>query len=159
MPRETLNFNRTLIGHVLHPTARVAEPPVPPVPELPSPVQQALQSLRDIEGVYGSFILDAAGRQLARDLPGVFDDHTLAESGEKISRLWAVLSESAPPEYTLLEFAEYSLFVRGLFTQGHPAGCLCVVVPPTVNLLALRLASKWVARNFDAGAAPVASPA
>jgi hypothetical protein len=134
-----IDFNRTLIGHA-------------PAPELVSPLQRALQSLRDIEGVYGSFIIDAAGMPIARDLPGVFDDHTLSESGERIVRLWGVLCEAAPPEYTLLEFAEYSLFVRGLFSEDRAAGCLCVVVPPTVNLLALRLASKWVARNFDRGA-------
>lgn len=143
-PEPPLNFNRTLIGH-----APLSEPST-------SPLQRALQSLRDIEGVYGSFILDAAGRPIARDLPGVFDDHTLAESGERILRLWAVLSEAAPPEYTLLEFAEYSLFVRGLFSRGQGPACLCVVVPPTVNLLALRLASKWVARNFDPAAAAAA---
>jgi hypothetical protein len=135
-PESPFNFSRTLVGHA-------------PIAELPSPLQHALQSLRDIEGVYGSFILDAAGKLLARDLPGVFDDHTLTESGERILRLWAVLSEAAPPEYTVLEFAEYSLFLRGLFAHGRVAGCLCVVVPPTVNLLALRLASKWVARSFD----------
>lgn len=134
-------FNRTLIGHA-------------PFPELASPLQRALQSLRDIEGVYGSFILDAAGKPVARDLPGVFDDHTLSEAGERILRLWGVLSEAAPPEYTLLEFAEYSLFVRGLFSRERGACCLCVVVPPTVNLLALRLACKWVARNFDPGTVP-----
>lgn len=145
-PDSPLQFNRTLIGHA-------------PVAELRSPLQRALQSLRDIEGVYGSFILDAAGNPIARDLPGVFDDHTLAESGERVLRLWGVLSEAAPPEYTLLEFAEYSLFVRGLFSQERAAGCLCVVVPPTVNLLALRLASKWVARNFDPGGVPAAPPA
>jgi hypothetical protein len=113
-----------------------------------------LHSLRDIDGVYGSFIVNANGEAIARDLPAVFDDQTLAESGERIVRLWAVLSENSPPEYTLIEFAEYSLFVRGLGTPGEltptPAsGCLCVVVPPTVNLLALRLASKWVARSLD----------
>jgi len=131
-----------------------------------------MQSLRDIEGVYGSFIVNANGETIARDLPAVFDDHTLAESGERIVRLWAVLSENSPAEYALIEFAEYSLFLRGLFPSGlsprdelveTPAsGCLCVVVPPTVNLLALRLASKWVARGIvrePAWAAPTAMPA
>jgi hypothetical protein len=109
---------------------------------------QSLQSLRDIEGVYGSFIVDANGETVARDLPALFDAQTLAESGERIVRLWEVLSEDGSPEYALLEFAEYSLFLRGLFQRGAAlSGCLCVVVPPTVNLLALRLASKWVARE------------
>jgi hypothetical protein len=112
-----------------------------------------LHSLRDIEGVYGSFIVNANGEAVARDLPPVFDDHTLTESGERIVRLWAVLSEHSPPEYALIEFAEYTLFVRGLGAHGELAqppvsGCLCVVIPPSVNLLALRLASKWVARRI-----------
>lgn len=109
-----------------------------------------LNSLRDIEGVYGSFVLNANGETVARDLPAVFDDHTLADSGERIVRLWGVLSENSPPEYALIEFAEYSLFLRGLGPRGELASaCLCVVVPSTVNLLALRLASKWVARSLD----------
>jgi hypothetical protein len=105
---------------------------------------RALHSLRDIDGVYGSFVLNAAGEPTARDLPAVFDDRTLTESGFRIVRLWEVVSESNPPEYALLEFAEYSLFLRGV---GE--GCLCVVVPSGVNVLALRLASKWVARHLD----------
>lgn len=139
------NFRRTLIGH-------------PPAGDPSSALQAALQSLRDIDGVYGSFILDEIGKPIARDLSGVFDDQTLAEAGERILRLWIVLSETSPPEYTMLEFAEYSLFVRGLFHGDRPAGCLCVVVPQTVNLLALRLAAKWVAKTFDRGPAPAAPP-
>jgi hypothetical protein len=105
---------------------------------------RTLQSLRDIDGVYGSFVIDAAGETRARDLPSVFDDHTLAESGVRIARLWEVISEGAAPEYALLDFAEYNLFLRRV---GD--GCLCVVVPAQVNVLALRLASKWVARYFE----------
>lgn len=105
---------------------------------------RTLQSLRDIDGVYGSFVINAAGDMRARDLPPVFDDQTLTESGLRIARLWEVISEGATPEYALLEFAEYNLFVRRV-----GGGCLCVVVPAHVNVLALRLASKWVARYFE----------
>jgi predicted regulator of Ras-like GTPase activity (Roadblock/LC7/MglB family) len=105
---------------------------------------KALHSLRDIDGVYGSFVLNAEGEPTARDLPAVFDDRTLSESGFRIVRLWEVVSENGPPEYALLDFAEYSLFLRRV---GE--GCLCVVVPSGVNVLALRLASKWVARHLD----------
>jgi hypothetical protein len=105
---------------------------------------RALQSLRDIDGVYGSFLIGAAGDTRARDLPAVFDDHTLSESGARIAQLWEVVSDSGPPEYALLEFSEYSLFLRRVGT-----GCLCVVVPASVNILALRLACKWVARYFE----------
>jgi hypothetical protein len=105
---------------------------------------RTLQSLRDIDGVYGSFLLNAAGETRARDLPPVFDDQTLAESGARIARLWELISENGPAEFALLEFSEYNLFLRRV---GN--GCLCVVVPAHVNVLALRLASKWVARFFE----------
>jgi hypothetical protein len=105
---------------------------------------RTLQSLRDIDGVYGSFVINAAGETRARDLPPVFDDQTLADTGVRIARLWEVMSEGPAPEYALLEFAEYNLFLRRVGT-----GCLCVVVPAHVNVLALRLASKWVARYFE----------
>ena len=108
---------------------------------------RALQSLRDIDGVYGSFVINREGAPTARDLPAVFDNGTLEESGVRIVQLWEVVSEGAPAEYALLDFTEYSLFVRAV---GN--GCLCVVVPPQVNVLALRLASKWVARHFDPNA-------
>jgi hypothetical protein len=105
---------------------------------------RSLQSLRDIDGVYGSFLLNAAGETRARDLPPVFDDQTLAETGSRIAQLWEVMSESGSPEYALLEFSEYNLFLRRV-----GGGCLCVVVPSQVNVLALRLACKWVARYFE----------
>ncbi len=105
---------------------------------------RTLQSLRDIDGVYGSFLLNASGETRARDLPPVFDDQTLTDSGARIAQLWEVISEGGSPEYALLEFSEYNLFLRRV---GN--GCLCVVVPAHVNVLALRLASKWVARYFE----------
>lgn len=109
---------------------------------------RALHSLRDIQGVYGSFVLNTRGEPTARDLPAVFDARTLSESGVRITRLWEVVSENTEPEYALLEFAEYSLFLRGV--RG---GCLCIVVPCQVNVLALRQASKWVARQLEPKAA------
>jgi predicted regulator of Ras-like GTPase activity (Roadblock/LC7/MglB family) len=105
---------------------------------------RSLQSLRDIDGVYGSFLIGASGETRARDLPTVFDDQTLAESGARIAQLWEVISDGGAPDYALVEFAEYNLFLRRVGT-----GCLCVVVPAQVNVLALRLACKWVARYFE----------
>jgi hypothetical protein len=109
---------------------------------------RALHSLRDIQGVYGSFVLNTRGEPTARDLPAVFDARTLSESGVRITRLWEVVSENSDPEFALLEFAEYCLFLRGVRD-----GCLCIVVPSNVNVLALRQASKWVARQFEPNAA------
>lgn len=117
---------------------------------------QALTTLKDIEGVYGSFVVDRDGRLFARDLPAVFDDNALGDSGPRIVRLWEVVSEEEAPEYTLIEFSEYWLFVRPV-----PSGTLCVVVPPRVNVSALRMAASLVAKrlNLDTPLEPVAVPA
>src|SRR5688572_23647042 len=102
---------------------------------------QALNTLKDIEGVYGSFVVDRDGHLFARDLPAVFDDNALGDSGPRIVRLWEVVSEDEAPEYTLIEFSEYWLFIRPV-----PSGTLCVVVPPRVNVSALRMAASLVAK-------------
>ena len=118
---------------------------------------QPLSLLKDIDGVYGSFVVDRDGRLRARDLPSVFDDAALGDSGPRIVRLWEVVSEDEVPEYTLIEFAEYWLFLRQV-----PGGSLCVIVPPNVNVSALRRAASLVAKRFDLDAplldAPVLEP-
>jgi predicted regulator of Ras-like GTPase activity (Roadblock/LC7/MglB family) len=118
---------------------------------------EALNTLRDIDGVYGSFVVDRDGRLCARDLPAVFDDGALGDSGPRIVRLWEVVSEDDAPEYTLIEFSEYWLFVRAV-----PSGTLCVVVPPRVNVSALRMAASLVAKRLKLdepmSALPMAAP-
>jgi predicted regulator of Ras-like GTPase activity (Roadblock/LC7/MglB family) len=116
---------------------------------------QALTHLRDIEGVYGSFVVDRDGRLFARDLPAVFDDNALGDSGPRIVRLWEVVSEDEAPEYTLSEFSEYWLFIRPV-----PSGTLCVVVPPRVNVSALRMAAALAAKrlNLDTPVEPSPPP-
>jgi hypothetical protein len=115
---------------------------------------QPLSTLKDIDGVYGSFVVDKDGRLRARDLPSVFDDVALGDSGPRIVRLWEVVSEDEVPEYTLIEFAEYWLFLRPV-----PGGSLCVIVPPNVNVSALRMAASLVAKRFDLDAPPLEAPA
>lgn len=112
----------------------------------------ALSSLKDIDGVYGSFVVDATGALTLRDLPAVIDNAALREAGPRIARLWGAFPEDDPPEYVLLEFAAHQVFIR-----KFEAGSLCVFVPPTVNRLALKMAANFVARWLDAdGAAPSA---
>ncbi len=112
----------------------------------------ALSSLKDIDGVYGSFVVDATGALMLRDLPAVIDNAALREAGPRIARLWGAFPEDDPPEYVLLEFAAHQVFIR-----KFEAGSLCVFVPPTVNRLALKMAANFVARWLDAdGAGPSA---
>ena len=113
----------------------------------------ALSSLKDIDGVYGSFVVDASGVLTLRDLPAIIDNAALREAGPRIARLWGAFPDDDPPEYVLLEFSSHQVFIR-----KFEAGILCVFVPPTVNRLALKMAASFVARWLDAelGAASVA---
>jgi hypothetical protein len=114
----------------------------------------ALSSLKDIDGVYGSFVVDASGGLTLRDLPAVIDNAALREAGPRIARLWGAFPDDDPPEYVLLEFSSHQVFIR-----KFEAGSLCVFVPPTVNRLALKMAASFVARWLDAelGAAALAA--
>ena len=105
----------------------------------------ALGSLRDIEGVYGSFVVDAVGGITLRDLPAVIDNSALREAGPRSARLWGAFPDDDPPEYVLLEFSSHQVFIR-----KFDAGSLCVFVAPTVNRQALKMAASFVARWLDA---------
>ena len=104
----------------------------------------ALASLKDIDGVYGSFVVDALGGLTLRDLPAVIDNSALREAGPRIARLWGAFPDDDPPEYVLLEFASHQVFIR-----KFDAGSLCVFVPPAVNRQALKMATSFVARWLD----------
>jgi hypothetical protein len=104
----------------------------------------ALSSLKDIEGVYGSFVVDATGGLTLRDLPAVIDNAALREAGPRIARLWGAFPEDEAPEYVLLEFVSHQVFIK-----KFDAGSLCVFVPPSVNRLALKMAANFVARWLD----------
>jgi hypothetical protein len=114
----------------------------------------ALSSLKDIDGVYGSFVVDASGGLTLRDLPAVIDNAALREAGPRIARLWGAFPDDYPPEYVLLEFAAHQVFIR-----KFDLGSLCVFVPPTVNRVALKLAANFVARWLEAELSSTGIPA
>jgi hypothetical protein len=103
-----------------------------------------LGSLKDIDGVYGSFVVDATGALILRDLPGVIDNAALREAGPRIARLWGAFPEDDPADYVLLEFASHLVFIK-----KFEAGSLCIFVPPSVNRPALRMAANFVGRWLD----------
>ena len=116
-----------------------------------------LSSLKDIDGVYGSFVVDATGALILRDLPGVIDNGALREAGPRIARLWGAFPEDDPADYVLLEFASHQVFIK-----KFEAGSLCIFVPPSVNRPALRMAANFVGRWLDkqlAASPEVAGPA
>ena len=113
-----------------------------------------LHSLKDIDGVYGSFVVDAAGGLLLRDLPGVIDNGALREAGPRIARLWGAFPEDDPPDFVLLEFASHQVFIK-----KFELGSLCIFVPPNVNRPALRMAANFVSRWLDKQLAALAEAA
>jgi hypothetical protein len=118
-----------------------------------------LSSLKDIDGVYGSFVVDASGTLVLRDLPAVIDNAGLREAGPRIARLWGAFPEDDAPEHVLLEFASHQVFIK-----KFEAGSLCIFVPPSVNRPALKMAANFLARWLEremvvAPAEPLPPPA
>jgi hypothetical protein len=103
-----------------------------------------LSSLKEIDGVYGSFVVDASGTLVLRDLPAVIDNAGLREAGPRIARLWGAFPEDDSPEHVLLEFASHQVFIK-----KFEAGSLCIFVPPSVNRPALKMAANFQARWLE----------
>lgn len=114
---------------------------------------EALASLKDIDGVYGSFVVDAGGVPTLRDLPTIISNSALTEAGPRIARLWGALPPDDPGDRALISFSSHQLFVKRL-----AAGSLCVFVPPGVNRLALNVAANLVKRVLDSQSAPRPTP-
>jgi predicted regulator of Ras-like GTPase activity (Roadblock/LC7/MglB family) len=104
----------------------------------------ALSGLRDVAGVHGSFLLSEAGALLNKDLPAVFHDDLLAETGPRIARLCEALEHGgAALDNLSLRFADHKLHIcrsSGAF--------LCVIADAQVNVPALRMALALVVRRL-----------
>jgi hypothetical protein len=107
-------------------------------------MQQALQGLRDVEGVIGSFALDDSGGLVSKDLPAVFHDDVLMESGPRIMRLCEAIEHGGEAlDSLVLRFADHKLHIRR--SRG---GLLCVIADADSNPPALRMALALVARRL-----------
>jgi hypothetical protein len=106
--------------------------------EMTDALLNALTPLKELEGVYGSFLLGAAGELLARDVPLVLEDQQLRQAGMHLTRLWGAAARSQADQVTL-EFAAHFLYCR------RPAfGTLCVFVASRECLPAVRGATRMV---------------
>lgn len=113
--------------------------------------ESVLSALRDIEGVLGSFVVDADGRILARDLPAMFDPGALTKASLHLSRLRAALeSAGAGFESCVARFGPHLLVLRSL-----QSNTLCVLCPQGTNLPAVQMSSTLIARRLT-GRTPVA---
>lgn len=116
-------------------------------------MQAILSTLRDVDGVIGSFVLDAEGHPSARDLPSVVDDGALGDVGPRLGRLTEALEASGKTlDGCAMRFGAHQLYLRRC---GE--GLLCIVTREGCTAPALRMAAKLVAKRLDAQA--VAAPA
>lgn len=110
-----------------------------------------LSALRDIEGVLGSFVIDADGHILARDLPAMFEPSALTNASLHLSRLRAALESTAAGfDSCVARFGRHLVILRAL--RGNT---LCVLCPEGTNLPAVQMSSTLIARRLT-GTAPVA---
>jgi len=120
-------------------------------------VTASLAALRDVDGVVGSFVVDADGALLARDLPQMFDNDLLGEIGPRIRRMAEGLSETGEnPSSVVLHFKDHKLWIKP--TEEFT---LCVLGALQVNRPALRMALTLVSRRVApllGAATPSATP-
>lgn len=109
-------------------------------------MHSALASLRDVEGVIGSFVLDEEGRLLARDMPAMFDDETLASAGARMSQLRAALELASESfEGCTARFGPHLVMLR-----PAEARSLCVLCPVDVNVTMLEMGLNLITRRVAA---------
>jgi predicted regulator of Ras-like GTPase activity (Roadblock/LC7/MglB family) len=109
-------------------------------------LEAALATLRDVEGVLGSFVIDADGAVASRDMPAMVDDVALSGAGLRVVRLRAALeSTGRRVDQCSLRFGSYLMLTRP--AEAHT---LCVLVSSAANLMALQMGSTLVARRVYA---------
>jgi hypothetical protein len=109
-----------------------------------SMVADVLVSLKDVPGIQGSFVIDAFGRVLARDLPALFPDFSLQSAGQRIAVLFDAIEENYEgSDEVFLAFDGYGLMLRrGAF------GTLAVVAAAGTSPEALRMSSSVLTRRL-----------
>ncbi len=106
---------------------------------------ETLHALREIEGVLGSFVLDADGKLLARDLPSLFDGDTLSRAAQHLSRLRAALeADGSAFESCVARFGPHLILLR-----AANESMLCVLLPRGTSLGAVQMSATLIARRLS----------
>jgi predicted regulator of Ras-like GTPase activity (Roadblock/LC7/MglB family) len=109
-------------------------------------MEAVLSGLREVDGVLGSFVLDADGKLLGRDLPPLFDADTLAHASVHLSRLRAALeSDGSQFESCVARFGPHLVLLR-----AAQDSTLCVLLPRGTNLGAVQMSATLIARRLSA---------
>lgn len=134
----------------------VSLPPVSlsPVSAAPSSrgvqsIERILHGLKDVDGVVGGLALRADGELVGQNLPGMFDQQTLERAGQRIAQMCAALNSEADgtnaPKGGALRFDGFQLYINPL-----PSGTIGVLAEERVNVPALTMAMRVVARQLEA---------
>jgi predicted regulator of Ras-like GTPase activity (Roadblock/LC7/MglB family) len=116
---------------------------------------QAVIALRDVDGVIGSFLVDAGGQLIVKDLPAVFDASLFESIGPRLLRLGEVLGqEGEPPDTISMRFSEHRLYLKFL----KRGAVLTVLSSLGVNPSTLKMAVTLTARRIEQ-ALPTVVPA
>ncbi len=102
-----------------------------------------LESLRDLEGVIGSFVVNAAGGIFVQDLPSYFGSAAY-EVGPRALRLGEVLRlAEGDVSQCVLRYGSHKIALRPV-----GPGYLTVLASQDVNVPALRMATTLVSRKL-----------
>ena len=108
-------------------------------------MEQVLSGLRDVQGVIGSFVCDSQGTPLAAALPHFFSRADLTCAGARMISIFEAMAElEAAPQSCTLYFSEHRLYAH-LFGGG----CLGIIAESSVNVRALRMASRLAQRKLQ----------
>ena len=94
----------------------------------------------------------AGGYVVARELPAMFDDLTLAEAGTRLTLLQETFAAVGDRlDSAVLRFRDHKIYVKPL-----SGGALCIITVAGVNMPVLRMAANLVGRRITPVLEPIA---
>jgi predicted regulator of Ras-like GTPase activity (Roadblock/LC7/MglB family) len=115
-------------------------------------IRASLIALKDVYGVAGSFVFARGGYLVAREMPPMFDDLTLAEAGSRLVLIQETFHAVGDRlDSAVLRFRDHKIFVKPL-----SGGALCIITLSGVNMPVLRMAANLVGRRIGPVLEPIA---
>jgi predicted regulator of Ras-like GTPase activity (Roadblock/LC7/MglB family) len=107
-------------------------------------VEASLATLTDVAGITGSFVCTQSGRLVARQIPALFEDAVLAETGSRLVRLGETFAAGGDDlDAAVVRYGDSRLYLKSI-----AGGMLCIVISGPVNMPALRMAANLVGRRI-----------
>ena len=115
-------------------------------------IRASLIALKDVYGIAGSFVFARGGYVVARELPAMFDDLTLAEAGTRLALLQETFAAVGDRlDSAVLRFRDHRIYVKPL-----SCGALCIITVGSINMPVLRMAANLVGHRITPVLEPIA---